>query len=58
VSNSGRPGRKLSHYSEDGLRIRKEKPHMSRVREKHIKNALRSPHLVDYLADADEDEDM
>jgi hypothetical protein len=31
---------------------------MSRVREKHIKNALRSPHLVDYLADADEDEDM
>jgi hypothetical protein len=55
VSNSARPPRKLSHYSEDGLRIRKEKSHMNRVREKHIKNALRSPHLVDYLSEEDEE---
>jgi hypothetical protein len=55
VSNSSRGPRKMSHYNEDGLRIRKEKPHMNRVREKHIKNALRSPHLVDFLSEEDEE---
>ncbi len=48
-------GFKKSHYNEDGLRVTKDKPHIQRIHEKHIRNALRSPHLVDYLAEEDED---
>lgn len=54
MSNSKRRFSK-SRYNEDGLRVKREEPHMRRVHEKHIKNALRSPHLVDYLAEEDED---
>lgn len=53
MSKSGRYN-KPSHYNEDGLRVSKNETHIKRLHEKHIKNALR-PHLVDYLAEEDED---
>lgn len=46
---------KKSRYDEDGLKVRREESHIKHLHEKHIKNALRSPHLVDLLAEEDED---
>lgn len=48
-------GFKKSRYNDDGLKVRKDEPHIRRLHEKHIRNALRSPHLVDDLADESED---
>lgn len=41
---------------EDGNVPRKSlKPHITRLHEKHIRNCLRSPHLIDQLVEEDED---
>jgi hypothetical protein len=54
VSKSARFSKK-SHYNEDGLKVRREESHVRRLHEKHIRNALRAPHLVDDLEEEDEE---